>query len=153
MLGKALAELLGWRFVEGDSLHSQVNVQKMRSGQPLDDSDRAPWLKAIAAALNEQAQGGAVATCSALKRRYRDQLRADAGPLIFIMPTVSREVLAQRLAARSGHYMPVALLDSQLADLEPLGSDEQGFLVDGRVDLVEQIERIRSDLAAGNDGD
>jgi gluconokinase len=149
-LGQALADALGWRFLEGDSLHPKINVEKMRSGRPLDDADRAPWLKAVAVALNDVAQHGVVASCSALKRSYRDQLRAEAGPIMFVMPVVARRVLAQRLTTRSGHFMPAALLDSQLVDLEPLGSDEQGFLVDGAAMLQDQVEQVRSRLSAGS---
>lgn len=142
----ALAGSLQARFVEGDELHPPANVEKMRSGTPLGDADRVPWLEAVGRALLEEPAGPVVATCSALKRRYRDQLRAAAGPLVFILPQVSREVLGQRLAARTGHFMPPGLLDSQLADLESLADDEPGIVLDGAASLQAQLELIRSRL-------
>lgn len=122
-VGLALAERLGARFVEGDRLHPEVNVAKMRAGIPLADADRWPWLDAVAAAL---ADGGpVVASCSALKHSYRDRLRARSGVLLhFLHLAGNREALAQRMADRPGHYMPVSLLDSQLAALEPPSADE-----------------------------
>ena len=105
-----------------------------------------PWLEAIAAALASNDGQAVVATCSALKRCYRDRLRDGAGPLIFIFPRVPRDALAQRMAARSGHYMPPVLLDSQLADLEPLAEGEKGFSVEGTGGLPAQLDAIRSRL-------
>jgi gluconokinase len=145
-IARALARSLHAHFLEGDELHSAANVEKMRSGVALDDSDRAPWLDALGSALCAQAGQAVVATCSALKRQYRDRLRADAGPLVFIQPVVPREVLARRLLARTGHYMPVSLLDSQLAELEPLASDEPGFQLPDGENLDSKIGIIRSRL-------
>lgn len=144
-LARALAQALGHRLVEGDELHPPANVRKMQSGQPLDDADRAPWLEAVAAALARNDSTGVVATCSALKRRYRDQLRA-AGHLTFILPLSPREVLAERLTNRAGHFMPASLLDSQLRDLEPLAEDESGFVIDGTASVDSQLAFIRSRL-------
>lgn len=122
-VGLALAERLGARFVEGDQLHPPQNVERMASGIPLTDTDRWPWLDAVGAALAGDAP--VVASCSALKRSYRDRLRAQAGaPLCFLHLAGDRAALAQRMAERPGHYMPVSLLDSQLATLEPPSSDE-----------------------------
>jgi len=145
-LARALAQALDYQLVEGDELHPPANVRKMQSGQPLDDADRAPWLEAVTAALARNDSTGVVATCSALKRRYRDQLRAAAGPLIFVLPLAAREVLAQRLATRAGHFMPSSLLDSQLADFEPLAEVEEGLLIDGASGVASQVEYIRSRL-------
>ena len=131
-LGAALARDLGWPYAEGDDFHSAANVAKMHAGHPLTDEDRWPWLRAIAAwaGEREQARSGGVVTCSALRRSYRDLLRAGHPDVRFICLVGSREVLAARLAGRQGHFMPAALLDSQLATLEPLGADEPGGEVD-----------------------
>jgi len=145
-LARALALSLDWRYVEGDELHPEANVAKIASGPPLTDADRAPWLARVGAALAERPERGVVAACSALKRRYRDALRHAAGPILFVLPVLSRDVLGQRLARRSGHYMPASLLDSQLADLEPPASDEDGMEVDGTATVLVQIGDIRSRL-------
>jgi len=145
-LARALAQSLHCRFVEGDDLHPPANVEKMQAGIPLDDADRAPWLDVVAAELARGSGHGVVAACSALKRRYRDRLRAAAGPLSFILPRLPREVLALRMTARSGHYMPPVLLESQLADLELLAEDEEGFCIDGAAALSAQVDHIRSRL-------
>lgn len=145
-LARALAHTLACRLVEGDELHPPGNVNKMRSGRALGDADRAPWLDEVAAALAKNEARGVVATCSALKRSYRDRLRAAAAPLTFILPVSPREVLAQRLAARSGHFMPASLLDSQLADLEPLATDEAGFAIDGGASVESQVALVRAQL-------
>jgi gluconokinase len=145
-LARALALALDWRYVEGDELHTPANIEKMAAGRPLDDADRAPWLTRVGAALAEQPGRGVVAACSALKRRYRDVLRAAAGNIAFVLPSLPRDVLAQRLAHRSGHYMPASLLDSQLADLEPPADDENGIVIDGSSSVLSQIGNIRSTL-------
>jgi gluconokinase len=122
-VGMALAERLGARFVEGDRLHPEANVAKMAAGIPLTDADRWTWLDAVAAALASDAP--VIASCSALKRVYRDRLRGGLNtPLHFLHLAGDRAILAQRMAERPGHYMPVSLLDSQLATLEPPGPDE-----------------------------
>ena len=127
-VGRALAARLGVPYAEGDEFHPKANVDKMASGHPLTDADRWPWLRSIAGWIGGQPEGGVV-TCSALKRAYRDLLRS-AGDVWFLHLTGDRALLADRLGARSGHFMPAALLDSQLADLEPLGPDEPGLAVD-----------------------
>lgn len=127
-IGRELAARLDVPYAEGDDFHPQENVAKMASGQPLTDADRWPWLRVIAGWLAEQT-GGGVVTCSALKREYRDLL-ADAGDVWFLHLDGDRSVIAARLTARSGHFMPAALLDSQLAALEPLDPDEPGLTVD-----------------------
>ena len=131
-VGEGLAAHLGWRFVEGDSLHPPENVAKMAAGQPLDDHDRAGWLATLAELLaRAQADGqGLVISCSALKRSYRDRLRAGDPEALFVHLAGSRERIAQRLAARTHLYMPASLLESQLADLQPPGCDEQALSLD-----------------------
>ena len=120
-LGAALATALALPFTDADDLHPAANRAKMAAGQPLTDNDRWPWLQAVGAVL--AAEAGVVA-CSALRRSYRDLLRAAAGPVQFLHLVAPREVITERLAARRGHFMPIALLDSQLATLEPLAPGE-----------------------------
>ena len=126
-VGAALADALGLAFVDGDSLHPAANVAKMEAGIPLDDADRAPWLDAIGAVL---AAGPVVIACSALKRAYRDRLRAAAPRLQLVFLDGSPALLAARMAARPGHFMPTTLLDSQLATLERPGADEHALTAD-----------------------
>jgi gluconokinase len=122
-VGEGLALRLGIPFRDGDDLHPPANVAKMRAGVPLTDDDRWPWLDRVAKVLAMDAP--VVVGCSALRCAYRDRLRAQAGgPVRFIHLTGSREVIATRMAARSGHYMPPSLLDSQFAALESPGRDE-----------------------------
>ncbi|HEX5304164.1 MAG TPA: gluconokinase [Streptosporangiaceae bacterium] len=125
-VGALLAGRLGWRFADGDEFHPAANVEKMRTGVPLTDEDRWPWLRAIAAWMDERIAAGeqAVVTCSALKRSYRDVLLAGRpqARMVFLAP--DREVLARRLAARHGHFFPEELLGSQFAALEPPAPDE-----------------------------
>jgi len=130
-LGQALAARLGWQMLEGDDLHPAVNVAKMRSGHPLDDDDRRPWLQSIAAWIGARESDGAdsVVACSALKRSYRDLLRDGHPSVLFCHLTAPRAQLAERLARRQGHFMTATLLDSQLATLEPLEPDETGVTV------------------------
>jgi gluconokinase len=127
-----LAERLGWATLEGDSLHPAENIAKMAAGIPLTDDDRWPWLEAISAwiAAREQARQGSIVSCSALRRSYRDTLRRGHPWIWFVHLEVPREVLAARMAARAGHFMPPSMLDSQLATLEPLGVDEPGTTLD-----------------------
>ena len=145
-LGSALAARLGATFVEGDALHLPANIAKMSAGVPLTDDDRAPFLDNVGRAIRAAADARVVVSCSALKRRYRDRLRAIASPVSFVLPLVARAVLEQRLAHRSGHYMPASLLDSQLADLEPLGADEAGVTVDGTTSVGAQVDVIVDSL-------
>ena len=114
-----LAGRLGWDFEEGDDLHPAANVAKMAAGHPLDDADRRPWLAAVAAWIRQHTDAGrpGIITCSALKKSYRDVLRGDRVMFVYLAGT--REQIAARLAARHGHFMPPALLDSQFATLEP----------------------------------
>ena len=115
--------------MDTDTLHPPANVAKMAAGEPLNYDDRYPWLKRVGEWLVAHQDGGVVA-CSALKRKYRDQLRAHCARVEFLHLDGSAETIGRRLAARSGHFMPAALLRSQLETLEPLGVDEQGVTVD-----------------------
>ncbi|MGH1549069.1 gluconokinase [Leifsonia poae] len=129
-VGQLLADRLGVPFVDGDALHPPANVAKMASGIPLDDDDRAPWLRTIGDTLAGTSPEGVVVACSALKRAYRDLIRAEAPNAVFAELDGDRELLAARMAARPGHFMPVSLLDSQLATLQPLQPDEAGMRLD-----------------------
>lgn len=129
-VGRALAAALGLPFIEGDELHPPRNVALMAAGTPLTDDDRVEWLQAVAAALAVAADTGAVAACSALKRRYRDLLRSGAPALRLVHLTGDPALLAERLRRRSGHYMPASLLQSQLDILEPPQTDEAAITLD-----------------------
>ncbi|WP_058322063.1 gluconokinase [Sinorhizobium sp. GL28] len=136
-VGERLASYLGARFIEGDSLHSAANVEKMRSGIPLTDADRWPWLDEIGTRLASPA--ATVVSCSALKRAYRERLREVAWrPITFVFLQGTRALLAARLGERKGHYMPLSLLDSQLATLE-LPSGEADVVT---IEIDQSLERI-----------
>lgn len=140
--GEALASAMGWPFIEGDSFHPKANVEKMHAGIPLDDTDRQPWLETLAAeiARNEAKGQSSVLGCSSLKRRYRDILRSGAPRVRFLHVHGTKEVLAERLANRQGHFFPPELLNSQLAALEPLQADEDGVVIDMTLSPSRQTE-------------
>jgi len=143
-VGAMLAHALGVDFVEGDDYHTPENVQRMASGIPLTDDDRAGWLQALAARIGESRDSGRglVVTCSALKRSYRDVLRTRAPELRFIFLNGARALIAERIAERRGHFMPVSLLESQLAILEQPALNEHAWAFD-----VEQpAEKIVGDI-------
>ncbi|MBN9213368.1 MAG: gluconate kinase [Microbacterium sp. SCN 70-200] len=146
-VGAALAVDLAVDFIDADDLHPAANVAKMSQGTPLDDDDRWPWLDIVAQTLRDMPGGGVIA-CSALARRYRDRILQTAPDAVFVELTVDRDELDRRMRTRE-HFMPPALLDSQMAALEHLAPDEPGFaeLNAGRV--LEVAARIRSRL----DGD
>lgn len=131
-IGARLAAALGVPFLEGDTFHPQANVAKMSAGMPLDDDDRAGWLLTLQGKIQaaKQRGEGLVLSCSSLKRRYRDLLRQADTQLRFAHLDGGRAVIEGRMRARSGHYMPTSLLDSQLRDLEPLQADEDGLRLD-----------------------
>ena len=132
-IASALAERLEVAFVEGDALHPHANVEKLASGTPLTDEDRWPWLRAIGATMESERRvgRGVVVSCSALKRAYRDCIRSMVkGPVRFILLNGPRELIALRMAGRKGHFMPPALLDSQLATLERPDADEDAVILD-----------------------
>lgn len=136
-VGKAIAREVGVPYADADRLHPEQNINKMKAGFALDDDDRRPWLDAVGSWLADHLDGG-VMSCSALKRRYRDQLRHHVPDLEFLHLHGSREVIAERQQQRLGHFMPASLLTSQLAILEPLAPDEAGYTVsvDQPLDLV-----------------
>ncbi|MCV7031093.1 gluconokinase [Mycobacterium sherrisii] len=127
-VGSALAQRLGVAFMDADNLHPPANIAKMRAGEPLTDDDRRPWLKRVGRWLAEHPDGG-VMSCSALKRAYRDELRSQCPAVEFLHLIGSPREINARLAARSGHFMPAALLQSQFDTLEPLQDDEPGVAI------------------------
>jgi len=131
-VGELLADRLEAGFLDADDYHPESNRQKMASSIPLTDEDRRPWLRRLGAVLRDRAAAGdrVVLACSALRRAYRDLLRETAGDVFFVHLDASGPVIAERLRSRSGHFMSPALLDSQLATLEPLEADEPGVVVD-----------------------
>ncbi len=143
-VGAAFAHALGFDYVEGDKYHPPENVKRMAAGIPLTDADRAGWLRSLALQIRaaKQTGKGLVVACSALKRSYRDILRAEADDVRFILLRGSKELLVERLANRSGHFMPATLLESQLAALEEPGADERAWIVD----ISETPEAIVADL-------
>lgn len=139
--GLALADHLGWPFVEGDALHPPSNVEKMARGTPLTDADREPWLRALAGQIAAaEARGeSSVLGCSSLKRAYRDILRRGAPRVRFLHVHGTRALLEDRLNHRAGHFFPPRLLDSQLATLEPLAADEDGVVIDMALPVKDQV--------------
>lgn len=131
-IGQRLATCLSCAYVEGDDHHPDANVQKMSAGIALQDEDRRDWLLNLQAQIRgaRESDASLVLSCSSLKRRYRDLLRAGDPDLIFVHLSGSRELIAARMQARPGHFMPLALLDSQFRDLEPLQADERGIAID-----------------------
>lgn len=139
-IGLEFAKAIGARFFDGDDLHPAENIAKMSRGEPLNDDDRAPWLDEVGAQL---AQGNepTVIACSALRRIYRERITAAAGgPVIFLYLEGTRAVLSERMKHRTGHFMPAALLDSQLATLEPPDPDE--------VSVKASIDQTRDQVVA-----
>ncbi|MEE4024497.1 gluconokinase [Gordonia sp. PKS22-38] len=136
-VGRVLAQRLAVEFIDADDLHPPANVAKMKAGHPLDDTDRWPWLDDVGRRLAEP-RGGVVA-CSALKRAYRDRLRAAAPTTWFLHLSGSRELIGRRQADRTGHFMPTGLLASQFDDLEPLAADEPGLTLDVALDVDEIV--------------
>jgi len=143
-VGRLLAQHLGVPYIEGDELHPPRNVKLMAAGTPLTDEDRVGWLEAVGAELARKS-AGAVASCSALRRSYRDRLRQAVPGLSFVHLHGSRALLSQRLAQRKGHYMPASLLDSQLQTLELPAPDEHVLQLD--IDDTPQTLAQRAALA------
>ncbi len=143
-VGTRLAQALGAAFIEGDRFHPAANVRKMSAGIPLTDADREGWLARLAAELAHGCADGrsVVLACSALKRAYRDTLRASGCAVNFVHLAGERATIAARMDARAGHYMPLSLLDSQLCDLEPLQADERGIVLDVEEAPEVLVERI-----------
>jgi gluconokinase len=143
LVGELLAERLGAAFAEGDRLHPKANVEKMSAGIPLTDDDRWPWLGSVGEAL--QGIEGRIASCSALKKAYRDHITEKAGrPVAFVFLDGSSELLERRIAARTGHFMPPSLLASQLATLERPGPHELARAFD----IARPVEEIAAEASA-----
>jgi gluconokinase len=147
-VGAALAQRLGVPFADADDFHPAANIAKMTAGEPLDDDDRYPWLEAIGRWLCERCDRGGVMSCSALKRKYRDQLRSHCPQTEFVHLSGSPEVIARRQASRPGHFMPASLMASQFATLEPLARDEHGVTLD----VDHDIDSIVADYMAKAEG-
>lgn len=146
-VGAALAEHFGADFLDGDSLHPQSNIDKMASGTPLNDEDRAPWLAEIGRRF-PASDSALVIACSALKRSYRDIIRSADPSVVFVHLHGTRELLNARMNARPGHFMPASLLDSQLSTLEPLQADEAGL----ELDIDQPVEKILDGVVAALEG-
>jgi gluconokinase len=147
-VGMALATKLSWPFVDGDALHSAANIAKMAAGHPLTDADRAEWLAAIRRQMDAWAAANVdgVLACSALHRSYRDELRRGPGEMRLVFLDVAPDVLAARLAHRHGHFMPPALLPSQLATLQRPTEDENPITV--RVSGDEPVADVVAEIVA-----
>lgn len=145
-VGIALAGALGVPFADADSLHSEANRTKMNAGTPLTDEDRWPWLDAVGRRFRAASDTGLVMACSALRRAYRDRIREAAGRVSFVHLTGARELLLARARARTDHFMPASLLESQLDTLEELEADEAGIevIVDRAPEalVTEIVERV-----------
>ncbi len=140
-IGAAVAREIQAKFIDGDDLHPRANIQKMASGQPLNDDDRTPWLQRLndaAYSLNHKNETGII-VCSALKRRYRDLLRKDNDNMVFVYLKGSFDVILARLQARAGHFMPTDLLKSQFDTLEEPAADEKDVIC---VDIDTDIEGV-----------
>jgi carbohydrate kinase (thermoresistant glucokinase family) len=141
-VGIALAQKIGVTFIDSDGLHSASNKRKMASGTPLNDSDRAPWLRAVSEVLLNHES--VVAACSALKKSYRDMIIAEAPTSIFIHLSGSKELISGRLRERSHHFMPIELLDSQFQTLENLSQTENGK----SIDISKPVDEIVMEIIA-----
>jgi gluconokinase len=139
-IAELLARQLGWTTTEADDLHSPASVAKMAAGVPLDDDDREPWLHRICQRI-EEVDGNQVLTCSALKRRYRDILRTTEARVRLLHLDGAQDLIGARIGARTGHFMPPDLLDSQFATLESLGADEDGVSIPIDGDPATIVER------------
>lgn len=149
-IGRRLAARLGVEYVDGDDLHPEGNVAAMRAGQALTDDQRRPWLVRVGGWLAERDDRGGVASCSALRRSYRDLLVAAAPRTTFLHLTGDPELLRQRMEQRRGHFMPTTLLESQLATLEPPAPDERHVVLDvaATPDAIVEDFLVAEDLTA-----
>ena len=153
VVGEALAERLaarfpGMAFLDSDDLHPAANVEKMRAGVPLDDDDRWPWLRLVGEAL-AAGDAGLVVACSALRRSYRDAIRAACPATVFVELVVPAHDLGERVRDRASHFMPAALLASQLEALEPLADDEAGARIENVGSVGEVVTRAIAALRTG----
>lgn len=143
-VGREIAEKIGAQFFEGDDFHPPQNIAKMKSGMPLDDDDREPWLEALACVLSNSRREGrfAVLSCSALKRKYRDILRSKGDPdLSLVFLSCKKETVASRMSSRS-HFFPMSLLDSQFSTLEPPQDDEEHVKIDAEEPVSEIVSSV-----------
>lgn len=147
-VGAALAQRLRVPFADADDFHPDANIAKMSAGHPLDDDDRYPWLESIGEWLAQHSDGG-VMSCSALKRKYRDQLRRHCPDIEFLHLAGTMETIGRRQASRPGHFMPANLLESQFRTLEPLESDERGIAID----VDQSIDSIIESYVSTTDSD
>ncbi len=145
-VGMALAQALSARFVEGDDLHPPENRAKMAGGTPLEDADRWPWLDRVGAALADGLPP-VVAACSALRRPYRDRLRATVPDVVMLHLLGEADLIEERLRARQGHFMPTTLLGSQFATLESLGPDERAVAVSVERPVPEVVAALLDGIA------
>ncbi|WP_062385401.1 gluconokinase [Demequina iriomotensis] len=146
-VGAALAAALGLPFVDGDSLHPAANVAKMTAGIPLGDDDRWPWLDVVGATVDDAVgTGGVVVACSALRRAYRDRIRAAAPRASFLELSLTEQEAMRRCEARDGHFMPASLVASQFATLEPLARDEPGLRVDATAPVADIVKAALASL-------
>ena len=148
-VGAALAQRLRVPFADADDLHPQVNIDKMSAGHALDDDDRYPWLETIGRWLTDHGDGG-VMSCSALKHKYRDQLRRHNPDVVFLHLTGTPDVIARRQASRPGHFMPSSLLASQFETLEALADDERGLAIDVDQDIDSIVDEYISQTGQEN---
>jgi carbohydrate kinase (thermoresistant glucokinase family) len=143
-LGKALRDDAGYAFVDGDDLHPEANKRKMAAGEPLTDADRKPWLDAVARQLRQWKDDGATGAlaCSALKRSYRDLLRAQGGAFGLVYLRLTPALSRSRVAHRDGHFMPATLVDSQFATLEEPAPDEHALVLEADAPLHDNVAAI-----------
>jgi gluconokinase len=155
-VASGLGGALGLEVIEGDDYHPQSSIDKMAAGIPLTDADRRPWLETLARLVGARHAGGVgtVLACSALRRSYRDILRSTVpnDQSFVIQLDADAETLRERMADRTGHFMPVSLLDSQLATLEPLQPDERGAVIDVTAPLDVVIDRAMAAVRGGQHG-
>ncbi|GGF42308.1 gluconokinase [Williamsia phyllosphaerae] len=149
-VGAELAARSGRSFGDADDLHPRSNVEAMAAGTPLTDTERGPWLDAVVAWLDERSEdtGGVVFACSALKRRYRDRLAEASAPVFFLHLTADTDELRRRMTERKGHFMHVDMLESQLADLEPIEADENGLEIPTSGSVTETVDAILARIRA-----
>jgi gluconokinase len=150
-IGKLLAEQLGWTFYEGDDFHPPENIEKMRSGRPLTDEDRWPWLERLRDQITRSfgAMENAVLACSALKGAYRDRLRV-SNDVKFVFLRGDFALIEKQLRGRGGHFMNPALLKSQFADLEEPGPNEDALTIELGRTPHELVEEIKTKLGLAN---
>ncbi len=145
-IGAALAKALGGRFLDGDAYHPPANIAKMSRGEPLTDGDRWPWLARFAQEM-AASSGLVVGGCSALKRSYRALIATEAGESVtFVHLAGSRDLIADRMTVRDGHFMPLSLLDSQFAALQPPGPEENAISIDISGSTAETVAAIETAL-------